>query len=269
MGLFDIFSSSPGTKAANQGYKRQQNAISSGINTLKDSANQANSALTSGSNNALGYLDQGNSAANDYYNRALQLYNLTTPTDTAAYNLRANALGVNGQAAADAARNSFQSSPGYQYQVDEANKNILRNAAATGGVLSGNTGIALSDRAGQLANQDWQQWLSNLSSFDPHQDITGQSNILGNQASLASGTAAAKAGIAGNLGSGQAANLMTLGQQIAAEKGALGQAGYQNAQDIYGAQQTASGNIWNALLGLGGAGLGAAGQAGGFSKLLG
>jgi hypothetical protein len=49
----------------------------------------------------------------------------------------------------------FQASPGYQYQVDQAQKATLANAAATGSLQSGAAAKALQNQSQQLAYQDY------------------------------------------------------------------------------------------------------------------
>ena len=79
-----------------------------------------------------------------------------------------NALGVNGPQGNAQAVQDFQTSPGYEFALDQANQNIMRNASATGGVggvMSGGTLNALNTQAVGQANQQWQQYIQNLQPY--------------------------------------------------------------------------------------------------------
>lgn len=52
----------------------------------------------------------------------------------------------------------FQQSPGYQFAVDEAMKQVQRNASSRGLLESGNVMREMSDRAQQMANQEYGNW---------------------------------------------------------------------------------------------------------------
>lgn len=54
----------------------------------------------------------------------------------------------------------FQQSPGYQFQLQQGLNALKNNAAATGGINSGNTLQALTQYATGLANQDWNTFYS-------------------------------------------------------------------------------------------------------------
>ena len=74
----------------------------------------------------------------------------------------ADILGINGPEAAAAARERFQTSPGYQFQLDEGVRAIDRSAAARGGLYSGQTGRDLMTFGTGLANQEFNNYLSRL-----------------------------------------------------------------------------------------------------------
>lgn len=95
-----------------------------------------------------------------------------------------NALGVNGQSGSDAARSAFQSSPGYGYQMNQGLDALDRRAASRGMLASGNNSLDTLNYSQGLANQDWSNWLNNLSKGQTTglMGIQGQSQALGNQA---------------------------------------------------------------------------------------
>lgn len=145
-------------------------------------ANQAagTSTLQQGQTSAIGSLGQ---AAGIYGGLASKYGGATT--------LGLDALGVNGAQGNAAATNAFQASPGYQYSVDQALDQTKRAAAAGGQDIGGNTLAALSDRAGNMANQGYNSWLSNLQGYvSPElQAAGGQAGMIGNQAGVYTGTA--------------------------------------------------------------------------------
>lgn len=195
--------------------------------------------------NSLGALDRNYDAARGAYESAYGLYTPYAKTGGSAFNLYANALGVNGQAAADAARSSFRESPGYQYMVDQATDQTARKMSALGALGSGNTIAAVQDRAANLADQEWGDWLSGLSGL-------GQIgyNAANNQAALTKGIGdlyadqgRGEAGIYGNFAGMGSSTLMNSANSLANLR--MQALGNGNAQA----------NAWN--LGMGAAGLGA------------
>jgi hypothetical protein len=80
-----------------------------------------------------------------------------------------NSLGLGGPAGTAAAQAMFKTSPGYQFQVDEATKNALANASRLGIAGSGNTLASLGERLGNIALQDYGNWQTRLGGFVPQQ----------------------------------------------------------------------------------------------------
>lgn len=100
---------------------------------------------------------------NDYYDNALGWYRPYITAGNQALVQQQDLLGLNGQAAADAARATFQTSPGYQWSVDQAERAVDAGAAARGMLRSGATLKAEQDRAAQLANQEFGNYYNRLS----------------------------------------------------------------------------------------------------------
>jgi len=73
-----------------------------------------------------------------------------------------NLLGLNGQAAADAAMANYQRSPGYQWQFGEGLRAVDAGAAAKGMLRSGATLKAEQTWGAGLADSDFQQYYKNL-----------------------------------------------------------------------------------------------------------
>ncbi len=205
MGLFDIFSS--------------QDA--------QDAANARIAGLNAGYNSATGSVNSGLANATNYYNQALTPFSTLAGTANNAYGAYADALGLNGAAGSARAKAAFTSSPGYQYQVDQAIENADRGAAARGTLNSGGQRANEIGIASNLANQNWSNYLS---SFSPY---------LSQAPTLAQG----QAGIYSTLG-----GLNYDAGKTNANYGWQQQTGIGDANasaDL--ANYNASGNLWNAI----------------------
>lgn len=105
---------------------------------------------------------------------------------------------------------TFQGDPGYRYRVGEADNAVTNAASRTGGILGGNALKALQANSQGLANQNWQQYLTDVN--------TGWQGLLGNVSNIvASGQNAA--GNLGTVGTGVAnqvgSNIMRGGNALA------------------------------------------------------
>lgn len=197
MGIFDIFTGDSAKKAAAENQARLEEARVRGTGTLTDAEGRA-----------LGTLDQ-----------ASGLYNPLTAKYGRASDLGLDALGVNGPAGNSRAVSAFQAGPGYQYAVDQSLEGVKRSANASGDPLGGNTLAALSDRAGNLANQEYGNWLTRLQGYvQPELSATGaQAGYTAAKAPVITGTAGNIVGLDQNTTRGindqttQAANAETAG----------------------------------------------------------
>lgn len=213
MGLFDFFSSDQGEANAQMGYNMQ------------------NEALEGGKAASLKALRKGLKKTRPYLKDAVDLYSGITDQQQAGYDMYQNALGLRGDEGRESALGAFQQGPGYQFALDQANQNVLRNNAALGGLGSGNTLMALSDRAQQMQNQEWDSWLNRLQGFDPMRGAEGQARSLTNLGNMFTNYGRDVAGVHGNFAPLQA------------------QAGYDYAANVNNAQQAAGANTWGAILG--------------------
>lgn len=127
-------------------------------------------------------------------NTVLQPY---VDTGTTANKTYADLLGLNGSGAASTAMSGFQASPGYQYQVTQGLRAVDAGAAAAGMTRSGATLKAEQTLGNNLANQDFGNYMSRLST------LAGQGlNGAGLQASTDTSAAGQQASIYGNVGKG-------------------------------------------------------------------
>lgn len=174
---------------------------------------------------ALGALQTGGTQAGQYQ----QPY---YDAGTGALTAYSNALGLNGQAANDNALTQFMASPGYQWQMQQGVNALDRSAAARGGLYSGAQGKALTEYGQGLANQEWYNYLTNLSGLAGAGQAAGNnlsqiaSNQYGSTANALLGTAANKS----NLRTGNVANVMDANTNL----GLAQASGIINASNAWG-----------------------------------
>lgn len=115
----------------------------------------------------------------------------------------------------------YQTSPGYQFELQQGQDAVMNKASSMGGVNSGNTLKALTSYSEGVANQDYQQAYNNYVAqqaqrFSQLQNITGSGqNAAGNLGALGAQTgtnignnivSAGNASAAGTVGSANAIN---------------------------------------------------------------
>ena len=249
---------SAGTQAAvGYGLAGLNQANANGQQDLSSTTAQGNDALTTGATSALGAISQGYGGAADAVsgygaqaqrqlgqgiNRAaatsgagasaFQPYAQGGATDSALYN---DAIGAGGPAGTAAAQAAFTASPGYQYQLDQSTQNAERSAAALGLAGSGNTLQAITSLGSNLANQEYQNFTSNLNA-GANRGVAAASGVAGadqaagsllgtgattgatlqqgtgtNLGNLGAAGGAAAAGVDTGLGAGLSANDTALG----------------------------------------------------------
>jgi len=133
-------------------------------------------------------------------------------------------LGLNGQPAADAAMSTFQSNPGYRYQVQQGLRAVDAGAAANDMLRSGATLKAEQTLGSNLADQDFGNYWNRLQQLSSGgltaagelatgQIKTGQ-DIAGTDASAAAG----QSSIYGGLGTGVSTGINQLANNTAFQK---------------------------------------------------
>lgn len=127
-----------------------------------------------------------------------------------------NLLGLNGQDAANAAMQTYQQSPGYQFTLQQGLRAVDAGAAASGLLRSG-AALKAEQTFGQgLANQDFQQYYNNLMGISTLGENAGVSatnamaNVANNAANLAQGAGNTQASIYGNMYSGLGSTVNSL-----------------------------------------------------------
>lgn len=161
------------------------------------------------------FLGEGNANLANGYNGAQSflsqvggLYQPMRARGAAANTLYSDALGINGQGGVQRAQAAFQTSPGYQFGVDEATKAAERAASAGGMLSSGNTIDAVTRLASGLANTEQGNWLNRLAGVGG-QEATGVQGIAGglnNQGELAYGYGTDKTGLLSQVAQGEIAS---------------------------------------------------------------
>lgn len=213
-GLGSLFGGSSAKKAA-----RRNEAL------LNQYQSQGNEYINQGYNDASGYLSDVGGLWQNLANESGGLSGL---------GLYGDALGVNGADGTARAREAFQSSPGYEFQLDQGLGALERRAASQGRLSSGQTGLDTVNYATGLANQDYNNWLNSLSNFGGQQAgiytgaTTGQAGSLSDLANLATGTAGQRIDLLGNITNGKMgvnnAKAQATQQQISGGLSGLGQA---------------------------------------------
>jgi hypothetical protein len=216
--LFAPFNPSIGADAAAQAAQAQTAGITQGMGALTDTYGQGRGALQSN------------------FMQGLQPFLQNVGTANRGMSAIADAMGLNGPKGTQNAYASFLGTvePAIQF----GSQNALRNAAATGGGMSGATIKALNDVAQNQAMSGWQNYVQGLSPF--YNYSTANTQGVGN---LYSG-----------LGSALNQNYMGLGNNLASGWGAIGAANANVPLAAAQAQQGAGSNLLSTGMG----GLGAA-----------
>jgi len=165
-----------GERAAYEGQDR-------GITSLLDAQRQAIPELRGGRDAALGYgaeaMDQtrgnyaealarmraGYGGAEGTLREAVGAWDPLVKANMAGFDMYGNALGLGGQAGHDAATGAFRAGPGYEWRVGEATSAAQRAANKTGQLMGGNVVDATTKLGGHLADQEYDEWVRNLSGF--------------------------------------------------------------------------------------------------------
>ena len=238
--------------AITSGYGSAADALRAGYGSAAD-------ALRAGYGGAAGALTgtagQAAGALTGTYGAALQPFLQNYATARGGVGALTDALGITGDPAQLTAR--LQATPGYQFQLQQGNENILRNASRTGSLASGGTNVDLLKFGQGLADTTYQNYVQNLQPF-----LGASGTAASGIGNIYTGLGGALSGVYGGLGTGLA-NIYTggagaLGNVYTGGAGALantytGGAGSlaniynatgQGAANLYTGQGTALGNLY-------------------------
>lgn len=177
----------------------------------KEAAERNREAYQQYFNAGQGYLDSGLSSSKGYLDQAVgaftPLSNLASKYG-AGTSLYLDALGANGADGSARASSAFQTSPGYQFNLEQGLEGINRRRAAGGMLDSGNADIDAMKYASGLASGEYNNWMQNLSGLvSPELSATsgaatGTAAGLGSLANLYQQDAANRIGLYGDYTSG-------------------------------------------------------------------
>lgn len=127
-----------------------------------------------------GALNAGFGSAIDTLKGAAGAYDPLISEGMKGYQMYGNALGLGGAEGNAAAKGAFQAGPGYGWQVEQATDAAQRAANRVGGLYGGNTIDATTRLGSNLANQEYQNWIKNLSPYQQAalQATTGKATQL-------------------------------------------------------------------------------------------
>jgi len=126
--------------------------------------------------------------------------------------------GALGNGAQQTAFEQFMNSPGQQYLRDQAEKSLLRNSAAIGGLGGANVRTALQEQAIGMAAQDFNNQYERLGQvanrgYQAGQGVSSLAGQLGSAAAGQMGSLASQgAGVTGSLGANAIGQIGSLGQ---------------------------------------------------------
>lgn len=251
MGLFDFLSGSDDAEraaaanraAAQDAFNRSGNLAGTyqtgALGQLGGGLSQATGALGSGLTNQLSALNTGIGGALGAGNAAIGAYAPLSALGSKYGEATTRLLSALGVGPNQFDINQFRSTPGYQFQQNEAARAAGNKASSLGITGSGNTLQAISDRAGNIAdttfNQNYLQPLSQFISPELQATAGAASGIAGANQNLANIYQTGGQNIAGAYGAnaGGLAGLYT----------GAGESGANVLGNVYGGQTQASQNL--------------------------
>lgn len=128
----------------------------------------------------------------------------------------------------------FTESPGYQFRLDQGNKNILANASATGNLASGRTLTALQEYGQEYASNEYDKFLNRYyQSLQPLQNLaTMGQNAAAMTGSQAMTTGANLGNTYTNMGNSLASIYSNQGNQLSGIYSAMGTNMANNAMNV-------------------------------------
>jgi hypothetical protein len=218
-----------------------------------DAANAKISGLQQAQKYADPLLQQGQQAITSGYGQAQNLFAPLVAGSQAGAGAYGDITGANGPEGYARALQSFQTSPGYDFTKNAALQATQRIGGTGGNQNSGGVQMALQDRAAQLANTEFGNYVSRLQPYLGYNlagtagaagqysgEGTALNTALGNQAQLGYGTQA-------GIGSAQAAG--TLGEAQANQAALNSLLSFGGQLLGYGSRSAPAANYGNLLFG--------------------
>jgi hypothetical protein len=146
-----------GTAASNVGAATPQ-----ALAALYGGSTGATGALTDARTGGLAALRSGVDTATGAYAPVGGIAGQYAGYTTGASQAQADALGLNGPEGIARSRAAFQTSPGYQFSLEQGIQGITRGANVGGMAAGGNTLRAAGEYATNAANQEWNNYLAQL-----------------------------------------------------------------------------------------------------------
>lgn len=241
-----------------------QSGLMSQLGTYRNALQGAESAVTGAGQEQRQAIEQGvdqqSGAVTEGYQAGIGEMQPYADTGEQALQKEAALSGALGAEAQQQAIDGFMESPGQKYLREQAEKSLLRNASATGGLRGGSTLAALQEQAVGLSAQQQQRQLENMRSLAGRgqqasgniagmqvgqgQDLSniyGQgaqsmANIAGQEGQQLSGLRSSFGQLGGQAIGNTANNLSGLrwgaGQQVAQQMSGLGQSLGQNQLNL-------------------------------------
>ena len=243
--LFDIFDSGSGQAAAQDAFSAQKQGLNRGFGQAQQYGGKSIDALKGGQKKAIGALNQGNR----YYQQALAPNQTMFDQGTEGVDYYGQLVGLGGGDPGQM-QETLQNIPGYQFAQEQGIDALNRTANSRGMLASGNNSQDIMRFSQGLADQNYFNYLDALNPYFGQQQsgASGLTNTYGNMANNQANKANVYTGTAGNVANVQSG----LGNLAYNTRVGIGQAGAQLSQDQYQAEQGASQNMWNAILGVGG-----------------
>lgn len=147
-------------------------------NAAQQAANAQEQALAQGLSQYTSQVNAGNKNLLSNYTSALQPYLQNYSQAQQGTTALGNALGLNGAAGNQSGLSTLQSTPGYQFSLQQGDNATNAAAAASGTLGSGNQQIALSNYNQGLAQNTYNSYVSQLQPYLGYS--TGSANGIGN-----------------------------------------------------------------------------------------
>jgi len=173
---------------------------------------------------ALDRIDQTQGMVTDLYNQGQSYLEPYRASGEGANQLQAALSGALGPQAQAEAYAQFNQSPGQNYLIDQSERAIMRNAAATGGLGGGNLLRELQANAIGLAQQDFNNYFARLGQVGDRGfgAATTAAGLRGNEAGTQAGLGQYAASIPVQIAAQQAAMQYQAGRDLAGNYGQIG-----------------------------------------------